>query len=616
MTHNPAKAIKNFTAVPGHHTGPVSKILIANRGEIAVRIIRAARDEGLETVAVYAEPDRDAQHVKLADEAYALGGATAPQSYLVLDKLIEVAIRSGADAVHPGYGFLSENAEFAQKVIDAGLTWIGPSPESITQLGDKVAARHIAQKVGAPLVPGTKDPVESADEVLAFADEHGLPIAIKAAFGGGGRGIKVVRNRSDIIELYESAVREAVAAYGRGECFIERFLDSPRHIETQCLADAHGNVQVVSTRDCSLQRRNQKLVEEAPAPYLTEEQSDRLYEASRKILQEAGYQGAGTCEFLLAPDGAISFLEVNTRLQVEHPVTELTAGIDLVVEQLRVADGLPLSIRETPQPMGHAMEFRINAEDVGRGFLPMPGRIQRFSPPSGPGVRIDSGVETGSVVAGQFDSMMAKLIVHGDSREQVLMRARRALAEFEIEGVPSVLPFHRAVLEASAFVAVGDGGFHVHTRWIETEFADDLQASVRPAPLGTMSLLRMPVELDGRRVMLGLPEQLLGALAAMGQAMPQDGSAAGGALGQAGAASGTGAPMAAVQAGEIAAPMAGTLLAWKAEEGETVVEGQLVAVMEAMKMEMQVTAPCAGTLHRGASAGQVLAAAEVLGRIA
>ena len=321
MTHNPAKAIKNFTAVPGHHTGPVSKILIANRGEIAVRIIRAARDEGLETVAVYAEPDRDAQHVKLADEAYALGGATAPQSYLVMDKLIEVAIRSGADAVHPGYGFLSENAEFAQKVIDAGLTWIGPSPESITQLGDKVAARHIAQKVGAPLVPGTKDPVESADEVLAFADEHGLPIAIKAAFGGGGRGIKVVRNRSDIIELYESAVREAVAAYGRGECFIERFLDSPRHIETQCLADAHGNVQVVSTRDCSLQRRNQKLVEEAPAPYLTEEQSDRLYEASRKILQEAGYQGAGTCEFLLAPDGAISFLEVNTRLQVEHPVS-------------------------------------------------------------------------------------------------------------------------------------------------------------------------------------------------------------------------------------------------------------------------------------------------------
>ena len=412
MTHNPAKAIKNFTAVPGHHTGPVSKILIANRGEIAVRIIRAARDEGLETVAVYAEPDRDAQHVKLADEAYALGGATAPQSYLVMDKLIEVAIRSGADAVHPGYGFLSENAEFAQKVIDAGLTWIGPSPESITQLGDKVAARHIAQKVGAPLVPGTKDPVESADEVLAFADEHGLPIAIKAAFGGGGRGIKVVRNRSDIIELYESAVREAVAAYGRGECFIERFLDSPRHIETQCLADAHGNVQVVSTRDCSLQRRNQKLVEEAPAPYLTEEQSDRLYEASRKILQEAGYQGAGTCEFLLAPDGAISFLEVNTRLQVEHPVSEEVSGIDLVREQFRIARGEKID-PQSPQLRGHSFEFRINGEDAGRSFMPAPGTIEKLRVPSGPGVRWDSGFVEGDAISGNFDSMLPKNIVTG-----------------------------------------------------------------------------------------------------------------------------------------------------------------------------------------------------------
>ena len=426
MTHNPAKAIKNFTAVSGHHTGPVSKILIANRGEIAVRIIRAARDEGLETVAVYAEPDRDAQHVKLADEAYALGGATAPQSYLVMDKLIEVAIRSGADAVHPGYGFLSENAEFAQKVIDAGLTWIGPSPESITQLGDKVAARHIAQKVGAPLVPGTKDPVESADEVLAFADEHGLPIAIKAAFGGGGRGIKVVRNRSDIIELYESAVREAVAAYGRGECFIERFLDSPRHIETQCLADAHGNVQVVSTRDCSLQRRNQKLVEEAPAPYLTEEQSDRLYEASRKILQEAGYQGAGTCEFLLAPDGAISFLEVNTRLQVEHPVSEEVSGIDLVREQFRIARGEKID-PQSPQLRGHSFEFRINGEDAGRSFMPAPGTIEKLRVPSGPGVRWDSGFVEGDAISGNFDSMLAKLIVTGATREQAI--ERDALAE-------------------------------------------------------------------------------------------------------------------------------------------------------------------------------------------
>ena len=567
-------------------------------------------------MAVYADADRDALHVRLADEAFALQGERPADTYLNVGKLLEIARRCGADAVHPGYGFLSENAGFAQAVIDAGLVWIGPRPETIAQLGDKVAARRIAASVGAPLVAGTPGPVESVDEVLTFAREHGLPIAIKAAFGGGGRGLKVAWQMDEVAELYASAVREATTAFGRGECFVEQYLDQPRHVEAQVMADTHGHVVVLGTRDCSLQRRNQKLVEEAPAPFLTDAQRERIHRAAHDICAQAGYVGAGTVEFLVSRNGTISFLEVNTRLQVEHPVTELTAGIDLVVEQLRVADGLPLSIRQTPQPMGHAMEFRINAEDVGRGFLPMPGRIQRFSPPSGPGVRIDSGVETGSVVAGQFDSMMAKLIVHGDSRGQVLMRARRALAEFEIEGVPSVLPFHRVVLEAPAFVAVGDGGFHVHTRWIETEFVDDLQASVRPAPLGTMSLLRMPVELDGRRVMLGLPEQLLGALAAMGQAMPQDGSAAGGALGQAGAASGAGVPMAAVQAGEIAAPMAGTLLAWKAEEGETVAEGQLVAVMEAMKMEMQVTAPCAGTLHRGASAGQVLAAAEVLGRIA
>ena len=571
----------------------IKKVLIANRGEIAVRVIRACVDYGVQSVAVYADADRDALHVRLADEAFALQGESPADTYLNVGKLLEIARRCGADAVHPGYGFLSENAGFAQAVIDAGLVWIGPRPETIAQLGDKVAARRIAASVGAPLVAGTPGPVES-----------------------GGRGLKVAWQMDEVAELYASAVREATTAFGRGECFVEQYLDQPRHVEAQVMADTQGHVVVLGTRDCSLQRRNQKLVEEAPAPFLTDAQRERIHRAAHDICAQAGYVGAGTVEFLVSRNGTISFLEVNTRLQVEHPVTELTAGIDLVVEQLRVADGLPLSIRQTPQPMGHAMEFRINAEDVGRGFLPMPGRIQRFSPPSGPGVRIDSGVETGSVVAGQFDSMMAKLIVHGDSREQVLMRARRALAEFEIEGVPSVLPFHRAVLEASAFVAVGDGGFHVHTRWIETEFADDLQASVRPAPLGTMSLLRMPVELDGRRVMLGLPEQLLGALAAMGQAMPQDGSAAGGALGQAGAASGTGAPMAAVQAGEIAAPMAGTLLAWKAEEGETVAEGQLVAVMEAMKMEMQVTAPCAGTLHRGASAGQVLAAAEVLGRIA
>lgn len=594
----------------------IKKVLIANRGEIAVRVIRACADYGVQSVAVYADADRDALHVRLADEAFGLQGERPADTYLNVGKLLEIARRCGADAVHPGYGFLSENAGFAQAVIDAGLVWIGPRPETIAQLGDKVAARRIAASVGAPLVAGTPGPVESVDEVLTFAREHGLPIAIKAAFGGGGRGLKVAWQMDEVAELYASAVREATTAFGRGECFVEQYLDQPRHVEAQVMADTQGHVVVLGTRDCSLQRRNQKLVEEAPAPFLTDAQRERIHRAAHDICAQAGYVGAGTVEFLVSRNGTISFLEVNTRLQVEHPVTELTAGIDLVVEQLRVADGLPLSIRQTPQPMGHAMEFRINAEDVGRGFLPMPGRIQRFSPPSGPGIRIDSGVETGSVVAGQFDSMMAKLIVHGDSREQVLMRARRALAEFEIEGVPSVLPFHRAVLEAPAFVAVGDGGFHVHTRWIETEFADDLQASVRPAPLGTMSLLRMPVELDGRRVMLGLPEQLLGALAAVGQVLPQDGSAAGGGLGRPGASSGAGAPMAAVQAGEIAAPMAGTLLAWKAEEGETVAEGQLVAVMEAMKMEMQVTAPCAGTLHRGASAGQVLAAAEVLGRIA
>ena len=456
MTQHQAEAAKKFTAVPGRHTGPVSKILIANRGEIAVRVIRAARDEGLQTVAVYADPDRDAQHVKLADEAYALGGATAAQSYLVMDKLIEIAIRSGADAVHPGYGFLSENAQFAQKCIDAGLTWIGPSPESITQLGDKVAARHIAQKVGAPLVPGTKDPVKSADEVVAFADEHGLPIAVKAAFGGGGRGIKVARDRESIVEMYESAVREATAAFGRGECFIERFLDSPRHVETQCLADAHGNVVVVSTRDCSLQRRNQKLVEEAPAPYLSDEQNERLYEASRAILREAGYQGAGTCEFLVGTDGTISFLEVNTRLQVEHPVSEEISGIDLVREQFRIARGEKIEEKD-PVLRGHSFEFRINGEDAGRSFMPAPGTIEKMTVPTGPGVRWDSGFVAGDVIGGNFDSMLAKLIVTGANREQALQRARRALAELTIEGMPTVIPFHRVVLDDPAF-APAEGG--------------------------------------------------------------------------------------------------------------------------------------------------------------
>ena len=606
MTHNPAKAIKNFTAVPGHHTGPVSKILIANRGEIAVRIIRAARDEGLETVAVYAEPDRDAQHVKLADEAYALGGATAPQSYLVMDKLIEVAIRSGADAVHPGYGFLSENAEFAQKVIDAGLTWIGPSPESITQLGDKVAARHIAQKVGAPLVPGTKDPVESADEVLAFADEHGLPIAIKAAFGGGGRGIKVVRNRSDIIELYESAVREAVAAYGRGECFIERFLDSPRHIETQCLADAHGNVQVVSTRDCSLQRRNQKLVEEAPAPYITEEQSDRLYEASRKILQEAGYQGAGTCEFLLAPDGAISFLEVNTRLQVEHPVSEEVSGIDLVREQFRIARGEkidPLS----PQLRGHSFEFRINGEDAGRSFMPAPGTIEKLRVPSGPGVRWDSGFVEGDTISGNFDSMLAKLIVTGATREQAIERARRALDELTLDGLPTVVPFHRAVLDEPDFAPAAGADFKVHTRWIETDYKNTISPySGAPGSVDDDDAERQTVvvEVNGKRLEVVLPE--LGGTPAKSSSKPTSKTRKSRARGGSNAVSGD----------DLTSPMQGTIVKVSVADGDTVAEGDLILVLEAMKMEQPINAHKAGKISGlSLKAGDTVTAGAVLATI-
>ena len=606
MTHNPAKAIKNFTAVPGHHTGPVSKILIANRGEIAVRIIRAARDEGLETVAVYAEPDRDAQHVKLADEAYALGGATAPQSYLLMDKLIEVAIRSGADAVHPGYGFLSENAEFAQKVIDAGLTWIGPSPESITQLGDKVAARHIAQKVGAPLVPGTKDPVESADEVLAFADEHGLPIAIKAAFGGGGRGIKVVRNRSDIIELYESAVREAVAAYGRGECFIERFLDSPRHIETQCLADAHGNVQVVSTRDCSLQRRNQKLVEEAPAPYLTEEQSDRLYEASRKILQEAGYQGAGTCEFLLAPDGAISFLEVNTRLQVEHPVSEEVSGIDLVREQFRIARGEKID-PQSPQLRGHSFEFRINGEDAGRSFMPAPGTIEKLRVPSGPGVRWDSGFVEGDTISGNFDSMLAKLIVTGATREQAIERARRALDELTLDGLPTVVPFHRAVLDEPDFAPAAGADFKVHTRWIETDYKNTISPySGAPGSVDDDDAERQTVvvEVNGKRLEVVLPE--LGGTPAKSSSKPTSKTRKSRARGGSNAVSGD----------DLTSPMQGTIVKVSVADGDTVAEGDLILVLEAMKMEQPINAHKAGKISGlSLKAGDTVTAGAVLATI-
>lgn len=605
MTQHQAEAAKKFTAVPGRHTGPVSKILIANRGEIAVRVIRAARDEGLQTVAVYADPDRDAQHVKLADEAYALGGATAAQSYLVMDKLIEIARRSGADAVHPGYGFLSENAQFAQKCIDAGLTWIGPSPESITQLGDKVAARHIAQKVGAPLVPGTKDPVKSADEVIAFADEHGLPIAVKAAFGGGGRGIKVARDRESIVEMYESAVREATAAFGRGECFIERFLDSPRHVETQCLADAHGNVVVVSTRDCSLQRRNQKLVEEAPAPYLSDEQNERLYEASRAILREAGYQGAGTCEFLVGTDGTISFLEVNTRLQVEHPVSEEISGLDLVREQFRIARGEKIAEKD-PVLRGHSFEFRINGEDAGRSFMPAPGTIEKLTVPTGPGVRWDSGFVAGDVIGGNFDSMLAKLIVTGADREQALQRARRALAELTIEGMPTVVPFHRVVLDDPAFAPAEGGDFKVHTRWIETEFNNTIPMySGAPGNVNSDEDERttVVVEVNGKRLEVSLPDLSGGAKPAAKPAVKTRKSRS-----ARGAAKGGG--------DELTSPMQGTIVKVAASDGDTVAEGDLILVLEAMKMEQPITAHKAGKVSGlSAKAGDTVTSGAVLATI-
>ena len=605
MTQNQAEAAKKFTAVPGRHTGPVSKILIANRGEIAVRVIRAARDEGLQTVAVYADPDRDSLHVKLADEAYALGGSTAAQSYLVMDKLIEVAVRSGADAVHPGYGFLSENAQFAQKCIDAGLTWIGPSPQSITRLGDKVAARHIAQKVGAPLVPGTKDPVKSADEVVAFADEHGLPIAVKAAFGGGGRGIKVARDRESIVEMYESAVREATAAFGRGECFIERFLDSPRHVETQCLADAHGNVVVVSTRDCSLQRRNQKLVEEAPAPYLSEEQTKRLYEASRAILREAGYQGAGTCEFLVGTDGTISFLEVNTRLQVEHPVSEEISGLDLVREQFRIARGEKIEEKD-PVLRGHSFEFRINGEDPGRSFMPAPGTIEKLNVPTGPGVRWDSGFVAGDVIGGNFDSMLAKLIVTGADREQALQRARRALSELSIEGMPTVIPFHRVILEDPAFVPAEGEDFKVHTRWIETEFNNTIPMyDGAPGSVDSDEDERttVVVEVNGKRMEVSLPEMGGAAKPAAKPASKSRKSRSSRASAKAGG-------------DELTSPMQGTIVKVAVSDGDTVAEGDLVLVLEAMKMEQPITAHKAGKVSGlSAKPGDTVTSGAVLATI-
>ena len=563
----------------------ITKVLIANRGEIAVRVIRAAKDSGIGSVAVYADQDRDALHVKLADESYALDGTTSAETYLVIEKLLSVARRSGADAVHPGYGFLAENADFARAVIGAGLTWIGPSPDAIERLGDKVSARHVAEKVGAPLAPGTLNPVADAAEVLDFVDQYGLPVAIKAAFGGGGRGLKVARTRDEVAELFESATREAVAAFGRGECFVEKSLDQPRHVETQCLADAYGNVVVVSTRDCSLQRRHQKLVEEAPAPFLTAAQTEELYRASKAILKEVGYLGAGTCEFLIGKDGTVSFLEVNTRLQVEHPVSEEVTGIDLVREQFRLAEGGTLDY-DDPIARGHSFEFRINGEDAGRGFIPSPGPIHVFKPAGGPGVRVDSGVQAGDVISGSFDSLLAKLIVTGATREDALERSRRALDEFEVAGLPTVLPFHRAIVHDPAFAPQDGEPFSVYTRWIETEFQNEIEpwSGSLDAALPSQQRHSVVVEVEGKRIEVSLPGRLLAAAGAETSNTPAP-RRRGGAH-----------AVDTATGDSITAPMQATVVKLAVDNGDQVVKGDLVLVLEAMKMEQPLTAHKDGTV--------------------
>ncbi|MCQ6270147.1 ATP-grasp domain-containing protein [Pseudarthrobacter sp. R1] len=581
----------------------MKKVLIANRGEIAVRIVRACYDSGLQSVAVYSDPDADALHVRMADEAYTLGGSTGAETYLDMAKVIAVARRSGAHAVHPGYGFLSENADFAQAVLDAGLTWIGPTPESIRALGNKVTARDIAVRAGAPLVPGSDGPVANAGEVLAFAQEYGLPVAIKAAFGGGGRGLKVARRLEDVEDAFDSAVRESTAAFGRGECFVERFLDQPRHVEAQVLADTHGNVVVLGTRDCSLQRRNQKLVEEAPAPFLTADQRAQIHASAKAICREADYHGAGTVEYLVGKDGIISFLEVNTRLQVEHPVTEETSGVDLVREQFRIAAGGTLSLTADPEPRGHAIEFRLNAEDPARGFLPGPGIVEAFEPPTGAGIRVDSGVRSGSVVSGHYDSLLAKLIVHGEDRNQALRRARAALDEMQIKGLPTVLPFHRAVVRHPDFTAEDRLG--VHTTWIENEFAEPLAASpeiARTTPASARTTIT--VELDGKAVQLGLPSRIYEALVNGG-----GGSVTAAVDAQGAAADG--------QDDRLVSPMSGSLVKWLVDTGDQVEAGQPIAVLEAMKMETTVAAHRPGTVARGAQEpGSAVARGDVLASIA
>ena len=568
------------------------KLLIANRGEIAVRIINACRDMGIASVAVYADDDISSMHVELADEAWGLAGATAKETYLSIPAIIDIAKKSKATMVHPGYGFLSERAEFAQAVIDAGLKWVGPSPSAIEKLGDKIEARKIAASVGAPLVHGTQDPLQNADEALDFAKQFGLPIAIKAAFGGGGRGLKVVWKLEDVKELYDSAVREAQAAFGRGECFVEQYLDQPRHVEAQVIADQHGNVVVLGTRDCSLQRRNQKLIEEAPAPFVSDAIYQEILTSAKNICQAANYVGAGTVEYLLSRDGKLSFLEVNTRLQVEHPVTEETAKVDLVVEQIRVALGHELSIKETPKAEGHAIEFRINAEDPSRGFIPAFGTLSLFEAPSGNGVRIDTGVRTGSLVSSHFDSLMAKLIVTGPTREIAIARAKRALKQFKIEGIASVLDFHRAVLNEPDFT----DEFKVHTRWIENDFKQDLKPTKRSIPNHQQPMLLSYIEIDGKLHRLGLPAGMFaqGTVAAT-QAEPS--------------------PIPEVQPEHLLAPINGVISAWKVQNDEQVQEGQVVAIMEAMKMEVPVLAHRSGVIQLLAQQGATCHADQPIAQI-
>ncbi len=577
------------------------KVLIANRGEIAVRVIRACRDAGLASVAVYADSDRDAMHARMADEAYALGGDTSAETYLRIDKLLDIGARSGADGVHPGYGFLAENADFAQAVIDAGLTWVGPTPQAIRDLGDKVTARHIAQRAGAPLVPGTAEPVKNAKEVVAFAKQHGLPVAIKAAFGGGGRGLKVARTLAEIPDLLESATREAVAAFGRGECFVERYLDQPRHVEAQVLADQHGNVIVVGTRDCSLQRRHQKLVEEAPAPFLTPEQREAIHSSAKAICREAGYHGAGTVEYLVGNDGTVSFLEVNTRLQVEHPVTEETSGIDLVREQFRIADGEKLRFTADPEPRGHAIEFRINGEDAGRGFLPAPGIVTRLKLPEGPGVRVDTGIESRAVIGGNFDSLLAKVIITGETRTEALERSRRALDEMVVDGMATVLPFHRLITRNPSFV---EEPFRVHTRWIETEWDNTVPpfAGAAAVDVSTEERTTVVVEVGGKRLEVSLPASM-GTVAATGPATAAKTGRRSSRSSHATAASGN----------ALTSPMQGTIVKLAVSEGDTVAEGDLVVVLEAMKMEQPLNAHRAGVITGlTAEAGAPITAGAVI----